>query len=101
MCIYRVYLGSAYFAETKNFLLSVGLDSASAFSFQSFPLSFFLFSFFFFHSRVSGRQNLMFTIVTTLFMGPTVTLFRKKILKMSPMALFTYLKIILLEYFQF
>ena len=40
-------------------------------------------------------------IVHTLFMGLITTLFRKKILKMSLMILFTHLKIILLQYFQF
>ena len=41
-----------------------------------------------------------------LFMGPANTFFlkkfyRKKTLKLSPTVLFTYLKIILLQYFQF
>ena len=40
--------------------LRVGLDSPSTFSFQGFPL------FFFFHSRVSGRQNLLFITVAAL-----------------------------------
>ena len=39
--------------------------------------------------------------IHTLFMGPTTTLLRKKILKMGPMILFTHLKIILLQCFQF
>ena len=34
-------------------------------------------------------------------MGPTITLFIKKILKMGPTVLFTHLKIILLQCFQF
>ena len=39
--------------------------------------------------------------VHALLMRPTMTLFRKKILKMDPTILFTHLKIILLQYFQF
>ena len=69
-------------------------------------------SFFFFFLRVLGRrQNLLFmrqislfthcsSTFHTLFMGPTATLF-KKILKMGPTILFTHLKIILLQFFQF
>ena len=34
--------------------------------------------------------------VHALFMGLTITLFKKKILKMGPLILFTHLKIILL-----
>ena len=43
----------------------------------------------------------LFITVHALFMGHTTTLFRKKILKMDPIVLFTHLKIILLQYFQF
>ena len=39
--------------------------------------------------------------VHVLFMGPTTTLFRKKKLKMGSTVLFTHLKIILLQCFQF
>ena len=39
--------------------------------------------------------------ISVLFMGPIAILFRKKILKMGPTVLFTHLKIILLQYFQF
>ena len=38
---------------------------------------------------------------SALFTGPTTTLLRKKILKMGPTALFTHLKIILLQCFHF
>ena len=38
---------------------------------------------------------------SVLFMGPTISLFRKKNLKMGLTVLFTHLKIILLQYFQF
>ena len=73
-----------------------------------FHVSFFFFFFFFFqHVRtvaapfmhtdsLCGRQSPLFT-------GPTGTFLRKKkeILKMGPKALFTHLKIILLQCFQF
>ena len=39
--------------------------------------------------------------VHALFIGLTTTLLRKNILKMGPMALFTHLKVILLQCFQF
>ena len=56
------------------------------------------FFFFYYFTRFAERQGTII-IVTVLFMGPTTTLFRKKILKMSPTILFTHLKIILLQYF--
>ena len=56
----------------------------------------FCFSFFF------TRFQLLETIITVhALLGPTTTLFRKKILKMGLTALFTHLKIILLQCFQF
>ena len=39
--------------------------------------------------------------VYALFPGPTTTLFRKKKLKIGFMVLYTHLKLILLQYFQF
>ena len=66
---------------------------------------FFFFFFFlsFFHVfQLLGDKFHCSCIVHSLFTGPITTLFRKKkILKMGPMALFTYLKIILLQCFQF
>ena len=56
------------------------------------------FSFFlFFDARISETKS----TVHALFTGPTTTLFRKKNLKMGPTTLFTHLKIILLQCFQF
>ena len=83
----------------------------SAISLNS-ALRFFLLFFFLFFSRVlRRRQNLLFmrqmslfthcsSTVYVLFMGPATTLFKKK-LKIGPTVLFTHLKIILLQYFQF
>ena len=65
-----------------------------------FGFFFFFLSFFYVFQLLGDKFNCS-CIVHSLFTGPTTTLFRKKILKMGPMALFTYLKIILLEYFQF
>ena len=42
-----------------------------------------------------------FNTVHALFMRPTATLFKKNILKIGPTVLFTHLKIILLQCFQF
>ena len=75
-------------------------------------ISAFFFSFLFFRSSVSRRQNLLFTTIAilfkycnntvhVLFMRPTAILFRKKNIKNGPTVLFTNLKIILLQYFQF
>ena len=65
-------------------------------------LFFFLFLFFFFHAFPAFREkNYCSRTVAALFMGPTTTLFRKNILKMGPTVLFTHLKIILLQCFQF
>ena len=82
--------------------LSIYLDSCSRFQLL---LSF---SFFFlFFSRVFYflRQLSLFThcnsTIYTLLMGFITTIFKKYILKMSPTVLFTHLKIILLQYFQF
>ena len=79
---------------------------------QRFPLNPAVFFFFCFHPFQGGmRQILLFMrqmsqfthcsdTVYTLFIGPTTTLF-KKIFKIDPTILFTHLKIILLQYFQF
>ena len=68
----------------------------------AFSVFFFFFFFFFFFTRFALGDNYHCSrIIATLFMGPTTTLFRKKILKMGPTALFTHLKIILLQCFQF
>ena len=87
-----------------NLSLCVWIHVCGAFAFSLFSVFLFL-SFFFLFSRISGRQLSLFThsssTVHTLFIGPTTTLFRKKILKMDLTALFTHLKIILLQCFQF
>ena len=62
--------------------------------------TFLLFFFFFHFTRFVERQETIIT-VAVLFMGPTATLFKKNILKMGPTILFTHLKIILLQWFQF
>ena len=66
---------------------SAGLDSASVFSFKHF------FSFFFtrFRETKFTIHNYSST-VHALFIGPTVTLFKKNILKMGPIVLFTHFK---------
>ena len=66
-----------------------------AFSIPTFPSFFFSCDFWLLHPCT------VYDIVHTLFMEPTTILFRKKILKMGHMALFTYLKIIFLQRFQF
>ena len=76
--------------------------------------AFFFFFFFFFLQRMNNNPHCSCMQITLcmrhcllcrrhylLFTGPTITLFRKKILKMGLMVLFTYLKIILLQCFQF
>ena len=64
-----------------------------------------LLHFFFFHAFCFRGQLSLFMhcsrTVHVLFMGSTTTLFIKKILKMGPTVLFTHLKIILLQCFQF
>ena len=61
---------------------------------------FFFLIFFSSAARVLERTKftvyILFNTVHVLFMGPIVTLFRKKILKMGHTVLFTHLKIILL-----
>ena len=47
------------------------------------------------------RHYALFSGSRALFMGPSTTIFRKKTLKIGPKTLFTHLKIILLQYFQF
>ena len=87
------YTKNGLFTWTNFFFqitLSICLDSTSA------STSFlFFFSFFLMHAFHCFRRH------RALFTRPTTTLFRKKILKMSPIALFTHLIIILLQYFQF
>ena len=63
----------------------------------------FVFFFFLMHAfQFLGNKVHYSCTVYALFMRPTTTLFRrKKILKMSPTVLFTHLKFILLQYFQF
>ena len=82
---------------------------------QRFPLNpaarFYFILFAFMHFKEGGvkiyfmiQMSLFmycFGTIHTLFMGPTATLFRKKILKIGLMVLFTHLKIILLQCFQF
>ena len=63
----------------RDLSFSVGLDSASVFSFQRFLLFFFFFfSFTRFRETKFTVHNYSST-VHVLFMGPTATLFRKKI----------------------
>ena len=74
--------------------LSECLDARRVFEFAFF----FLFSFFF---LLFQTNNTIQNTVHALFKGPTTTLFIKKILKMDLTILFTHLKIILLQCFQF
>ena len=85
------------FIPCERSVISVGLDPCSSFVFEFF---FFFSSSFFCCARVSEGQNSLFTYylalfthcsstVHILFMEPTVTLFRKNILKIGPMVLFT------------
>ena len=92
-------------------------DRLNSVFFAEFYCTFFSFFFFlsfcfFWLSRVSKRQNLLFTIQMLLFtycfgiihvllMRSTATLYQKKVLKMDLTIPFTHLKIILLQYFQF
>ena len=82
------------FIPCERSVISVGLDPCSSFVFFFFSSSFFC------CARVSEGQNSLFmyylalfthcwSTVHILFMGPTVTLFRKNILKIGPMVLFT------------
>ena len=80
------------------------MSTASTFSTLSFSFFLFLAVKFDFSIHVlftRFRFSLTLCIVHTLFMEPTSTLFRKKKLKMGLTTLFTHLKIILLQYFQF
>ena len=98
-------------AKEKSYSVTVWVQHFPLNPTVCFPLSFF-FLFFFFHAFQGGRrQNFLFMrqmslfthysgTVYALFMGITTTLL-KKILKMGPTVLFTHLKIILLQYFQF
>ena len=76
----------------------------------------FLFFFFFFLAHISGAKRLLFmhylwTVTTTfnqVFRGQCICSWTHKLhfsatfsIKMSPMVLFTHLKFILLQYFQF
>ena len=56
---------------------------------------------FFFHAFPAFRDNYHCSHTVHALLGPTTTLFRKKILKMGLTVLFTHLKIILLQCFQF
>ena len=76
---------------SKKFMYMFGFN-VCAFHVYTFPFFFFFFLMHVFHCFRRHRA---------LFTGPTTTLFRKKILKMGPTTLFTHLKIILLQYFQF
>ena len=77
---------------------------AYAFWVSHFP---FFFVFFFFQSvwtvtALFTQMDSLYRGQNALFTGPTTTLFwKKKIIKMGPTALFTHLKIILLQCFQF
>ena len=62
---------------------------------------FFSFFFFLFFFLLFETNNIIQNTVYILFKGPTTTLFIKKILKIDLMILFTCLKIILLQCFQF
>ena len=62
--------------------------------------SFFFFSFFFSFTRFRETKFTVHNCSSTVH-GTIATLFRKKMLKMGLTALFTHLKIILLQYFQF
>ena len=58
------------------------------------------FFFFFFHVNTDAHLR-FFCRSRALFTGPASTFFAKTTLKLGLMALFTHLKIILLQYFQF
>ena len=74
----------------RDLSFSVGLDSASVFSFQRFLLFFFFFfSFTRFRETKFTVHNYSST-VHVLFMGPTATLFRKKIKNRSHGTIYTY-----------
>ena len=78
--------------------LSICLASDEFSCVWHFAFSFFSFSFLLMHAfRLLDTK----CTVHTLFTGPTTTLFKKYILKMGPMVLFTHLKIILLQCFNF
>ena len=72
-------------------------------NYVAFGVCILLFAFFFSsHVFQAFRDNYHCSrTVVALFMKPTATLFRKKILKMGLTSLFTHLKIILLQCFQF
>ena len=88
-----------YFVYMCGFGFSVRVF-ISAFSSQFY---FFIFFYFFFMQCRETKFNVYncSSTVYALFMGPTATLFRIKILKMGLTVLFTHLKIILLQCFQF
>ena len=73
------------------------MDSCSCFHVHVFSFFFSFFHVFF----AFWDKYYCLSLFITLFTGSTTTLFRKKILKMSLTVLFTHLKIILLQYFQF
>ena len=76
----------------------VRLDSASAFFNSRFLL------FFFFFARICWLWETIFTVMNSVYTVHTLyihCLRIKKILKMDPTILFTHLKIILLQCFQF
>ena len=80
-----VYLDEFFFPNNIKYMFGFNI------CFYEFPFFFF----FLMHAFHCFRRH------RALFMGPTTTLFRKKNLKMSLIALFTHLIIILLQYFQF
>ena len=112
----RQYWSFDWMASKRKIIQCDRLDSTfsaeSCGVFSSFFWFFLFYFYFFFHTFQGGRrQNLLFMrqmslfthysgTVYALFMGITTTLL-KKILKMGPTVLFTHLKIILLQYFQF
>ena len=80
-----------HYFKLQKLKFSICLDPRSRFHVH-------VFSFFFF-TRFLHFETII--IIHALFMEPTITLFRKKIWKMGHMVLYTYLKIILLQCFQF
>ena len=77
------------FIPCERSVISVGLDPCSSFAFKFF---FFFFFFLLLRARFRGTKftlHVLFSTVHILFMGPTVTLFKKNILKIDLMVLFT------------
>ena len=63
--------------------------------------AFSLFFFFFIHTQQLLGESVLFITGCALFITVLHTVHQKKKLKMGPMTLFTHLKIILLQFFQF